>query len=115
MRLLMSLIGIALGTTAASAQPAKAYFITEVDGTNPAIDSEAEAAIVKLYDGEFIVRRTIVIAHGSVPKSVTVVEFDSLQEAEKYAHSAEYKAAALARGMAGKFRTYIVEGGDSPR
>ena len=69
--------------------------------------------LVKAYGGEFISRGgKISPLAGPAPKAVVIVRFDSVEKAEAYYNSSEYKALIPLRDRAMKYKSYLIEGGD---
>jgi uncharacterized protein (DUF1330 family) len=107
------LAGCAIGAAATAAVHAQAsppaYSIVEVD----VIDAEAfkafagrNAAGVAAAGGKFIVRRGQVVP----PKSVFIIEWDSLGKATGYFNSPAFKELIPLRDKAAKVRLFHVEG-----
>jgi uncharacterized protein (DUF1330 family) len=68
-----------------------AYIVAEIDVTDPAgYESYKKMA-------------------GDSPKRIVVIEFPSVEAAEKFYHSPDYQAAVKVRQKASKGRLYIVE------
>jgi uncharacterized protein (DUF1330 family) len=107
-------------TSSAFAQPksAPAYLIAEyevLDADSMKKFGEAAGPIIKAHGGQYIARRSkIAPAIGEAPKTVTIVMFESLEKAQAYFQSPEYKAIIPLRDKGAKFRSYIVEAVDNP-
>jgi len=110
-------IGCVLGCHGANAQPkaATAYWVTETlevkDQAAFLNAIKAVPPIVKAHGGRYIVLGgKIVPGVGSSPKRITIIQFDSLEQAEKWFND---PAAVAARTEAQKYATvrdYTVEG-----
>jgi len=110
-------IGCVLGCHGANAQPtaATAYWVTETlevkDQAAFLNAIKAVPPIVKAHGGRYIVLGgKIVPGVGSSPKRITIIAFDSLEQAEKWFND---PAAVAARTEAQKYATvrdYTVEG-----
>ena len=92
-----------------------AYVIAEIEVTDPAGYEEYRKqvlAVVTKYGGKFIVRGGKVDARegGWNPKRIVVLEFPSMEQAQKWYHSAEYAPLIKLRQKASKGRLIIVEG-----
>ena len=94
--------------------PPPAFTIAEIQVTDPEIFKEYASATgtgVPAAGGRFIVRsgKSFVIS-GEPPKSIAVIQWDSLEKARTYFESAEYKKLAQVRDKASKFRAFSIEG-----
>ena len=92
-----------------------AYLIGEIDVTDPAAYEDYRKqvlAVVTKYGGRFIVRGGKVDAKegGWAPKRIVVLEFPSLEQAQKFYHSAEYAPLIKLRQKASKGKIILVEG-----
>ena len=92
-----------------------AYVIGDIEVTDPAGYEEYRKqvlAVVTKYGGRFIVRggRIEPREGGWNPKRVVVVEFPSLEQAQKWYDSDEYRPLIKLRQKAAKGRLIIVEG-----
>ena len=92
-----------------------AYLIGEIDVTDPAGYEDYRKqvlAVVTKYGGRFIVRGGKVDPKegGWAPKRIVVLEFPSLEQAQKFYHSAEYAPLIKLRQRASKGRLILVEG-----
>lgn len=118
MRILRTALCFLALTVSAHAQPkpTAAYLVAEfevLDAASLKKFGEASNPIVKAHGGQFVARRSKITALiGEAPKNVTIVRFDSLEQAQAYFHSAEYKAIIPLRDAGAKYRTYVVEAGD---
>jgi uncharacterized protein (DUF1330 family) len=93
-----------------------AYLLAEVKISEPlayaTYQSLAQAAIA-LYGGRYRARGgRLEVFEGdwSEPERLVIVEFDSLEQARKFYHSAEYQAARAARKNAAEMNILVVEG-----
>ena len=94
--------------------PPPAFTIAEIEVTDPETFKEyanATGSGVPAAGGRFIVRsgKSSVI-NGEPPKSIVVIQWDSLEKARAYFESAEYKKLAPVRDKASKFRAFSIEG-----
>ena len=92
-----------------------AYLIGEIDVTDPAGYEEYRKqvlAVVTKYGGRFLVRGGKVDSKegGWAPKRIVVLEFPSLEQAQKFYHSAEYAPLIKLRQKASKGKIILVEG-----
>ena len=92
-----------------------AYLIGEIDVTDPAGYEDYRKqvlAVVTKYGGRFIVRGGKVDSKegGWAPKRIVVLEFPSLEQAQKFYHSAEYAPLIKLRQKASKGKIILVEG-----
>ena len=107
-----------LCTGAAMAQSTSnpAYLVAEFEITDAANFQKFGAAgnsVLKAHGGEFLSRRNkIAAAAGDPPKNVTIVRFPSMEKAQEYLQSAEYKAIVPNRDASARFRSFVVQGGD---
>jgi uncharacterized protein (DUF1330 family) len=90
-----------------------AYIVAEIDVTDPAgYESYKKMAgdSIQRHGGKFLARggRTVAL-EGDKPKRIVVIEFPSVEAAEKFYHSPDYQAAVKVRQKASKGRLYIVE------
>ncbi len=90
-----------------------AYMIAEMDVTDPvAYEAYKTAAgeIITRYGGRYVSRgaRSATL-EGDSPKRIVVVEFDSIESAQRWYTSDEYQAAKRLREKAAKGRLYVVE------
>ena len=90
-----------------------AYIVAEIDVTDPAgYESYKKMASdsIQRHGGKFLARggRTVAL-EGDKPKRIVVIEFPSVEAAEKFYHSPDYQAAVKARQKASKGRLYVVE------
>lgn len=110
--------GIVLGGAAIQALHAQArpvaYTIAEFEVTNAEkfkAYGDATATQVPAAGGKFVARggKTFVVA-GDAPKRVVIIEWPSLEKAQAYFESAEYKQLVTNRDDGSKFRSFVVEG-----
>ena len=91
------------------------YLIAELNITDHDLFAEFASKIVELvkaYDGRYLVRggETEVIEGDWSPQRVVVIEFDSYDRVQAFAHSAEYKELARIRSNSSTSSTIIVNG-----
>lgn len=92
-----------------------AYLIAEIDITDPETYKEYQKMVpstVKQYGGRFLVRGGAVVPKegGWNPARVIVIEFPSMETAQKWYDSPEYAPALDIRLRATKSRLILVEG-----
>ena len=92
-----------------------AYVIGEIDVTDPAAYEDYRKqvlAVVTKYGGKFLVRGGKVDSKegGWAPKRIVVLEFPSMEQAQKWYASPEYAPLIKLRQKAAKGRLIIVEG-----
>jgi len=92
-----------------------AYMIAEIEVTNPQQYEEYKKfspGAIATYGGRFVARggQTVVLEGDWHPKRVVIVEFDSLERAQQFYNSPEYKQAIAARTGAANARMVAVEG-----
>ena len=92
-----------------------AYVIGEIDVTDPAAYEDYRRqvlAVVTKYGGKFLVRGGKVDSKegGWAPKRIVVLEFPSMEQAQKWYHSAEYAPLIKLRQKASKGKLILVEG-----
>jgi uncharacterized protein (DUF1330 family) len=113
------ILALSVGIVHAQSKPDPAYLIAEIEVTDPASMKqfiEASNPIVKAHGGEFISRGgKVVTGFGTAPKGATIVRFESLEKAQAYYNSKEYKDIIPLRDKAMKYRGYLLEGGDHSR
>lgn len=110
--------GCAIGAAVISAVHAQAkppaYTIAEIEVTDPqAFQAFAKMNIeqIKEAGGRFLVQRGRVIAEsGTVPQSVAVIAWDSMDQASAYFNSLPFKELQPLRDKAAKVRNFHVEG-----
>lgn len=113
--LLVAGLCLALGTVRAQSTSPKAYWVTE---TLEIKDQEAflkavmaVAPTVKQYGGRYIVLGGRIAAdQGPEPKRITVIEFDTFEQARKWVASPEGTNARAEVFKHAKARSYTVEG-----
>ena len=92
-----------------------AYVVAEVEVTDPAVYEEyrklAPPTIAK-YGGKYLVRGgTVEVKEGGwTPKRLVVLEFASMDQAQKWYHSPEYAPALAIRLKAARSKVLLVEG-----
>jgi len=92
-----------------------AYVVAEVEVTDPAVYEEyrklAPPTIAK-YGGKYLVRGgTVEVKEGGwTPKRLVVLEFASMDQAQKWYHSPEYAPALALRTKAALSKVLLVEG-----
>ena len=91
-----------------------AYTIAEIEVTDPqAFQAFAKMNIeqIKAAGGRFLVQRGRVVAElGAAPKSVTLIAWDSMDQAATYYSSLPFKELQPLRDKAAKVRNFHVEG-----
>jgi uncharacterized protein (DUF1330 family) len=92
-----------------------AYVIGEVEVTDPATYEDYRRqvpAVVTKYGGRFIVRGGKVesLEGGWAPKRIVVLEFPSVEQAQKWYRSAEYAPLIELRQRASRGKLILVEG-----
>lgn len=91
-----------------------AYVIGEIEVTDPATYQEygkQVPATLQKFGGRFVVRGGKAEAfEGAAPKRIVVLEFPSLEQAQKWYHSAEYAPLIKLRQKASRGRLIVVEG-----
>ena len=92
-----------------------AYFIAEIEVTNPAgYDAyrPLAGASIAQYGGKFLARggHIELLEGGPEPKRVVVIEFADLAAAKRWYHSPEYQEALKIRLANATGRVFIVEG-----
>ena len=92
-----------------------AYVIGEIDVTDPAAYEDYRKqvlAVVTKYGGKFLVRGGKVDSKegGWAPKRIVVLEFPSMDQAQKWYHSADYAPLIKLRQKASKGKLILVEG-----
>jgi uncharacterized protein (DUF1330 family) len=97
----------------AQARP-PAYLVIEVDVINADLYKEyvdKNRPLTAQFGGRFIARGgTIEAFAGEPPKRAVIAAFDSIEKAQAFRDSAEYKALIPLRDKASKYRAYITEG-----
>jgi len=91
-----------------------AFLVAEIDVTDAAgYESYKKMAqeSIDRHGGRYIVRggKTVSL-EGEKPKRVIVLQFDTMEAAEKFYRSPDYQDAAKARQKVSKGRLFIVEG-----
>jgi uncharacterized protein (DUF1330 family) len=105
------LIG-AFGISITNAQPkSPAYLVAEFEVTDPAGWKTYVDGARANPSGTFIVRAAKGTSlAGSAPKTITIVKFNSLEEAVAFDSSASYSALKPMRDKSSNWRSYVVEG-----
>lgn len=93
-----------------------AYLIGEIEVTDPAMYEEYRkqvASTVKKYGGRFVVRggKIQALEGGWSPGRIVVLEFPSLEQAQKWYRSPEYAPLIALRQRASRGKLIVVEGG----
>jgi uncharacterized protein (DUF1330 family) len=91
------------------------YVVAEVEVTDPVVYEEYRKlvpATVAKYGGKFLVRGGTVDSKegGWQPKRLVVLEFASLEQANKWYHSPEYAPALALRTKAARSKVVLVDG-----
>ena len=91
-----------------------AYIVAEIDVTDAnAYEPYKKMAgeSIQRHGGKFLARggRTVPL-EGDKPRRVVIIEFPSVDAAEKFYHSPDYQTAVKVRQKTSKGRLYIVEG-----
>src|SRR5262245_33738717 len=113
--LLVGVLCLALGTVRAQSTSPKAYWVTE---TLEVKDQEAflkavraVAPTLKQHGGRYVVLDDRIAADpGPAQKRITVIEFDTLEQAQKWVASREGTKARVEVFRHAKARNYSVEG-----
>ena len=92
-----------------------AYVVAEVDITDPVAYEEYRKlvpATIARYGGKYLVRGGAVDVKegGWQPKRLVVLEFASMDQAQKWYHSPEYAPALALRANAARSKVLLVEG-----
>lgn len=92
-----------------------AYVIAEIEVTDPAAYEDYRKqvpAVVSKYGGKFLVRggRVEALEGGWSPKRLVVLEFPSMEQAQKWYRSAEYAPLIKLRQKASRGKLVMVEG-----
>ncbi|WP_349370933.1 DUF1330 domain-containing protein [Salinarimonas sp.] len=94
----------------------KAYFIARVTVTDPeryAEYAKGATEAIRKYGGKPLVRGgAMKVMEGEGRPRNVVIEFESVEQAERYYHSPEYQAAKAKREGAGIADMVIVEGAE---
>ena len=99
--------------------PAKGYIVAEVkvhDADAIARYRLLSQAAVEQHGGRFLVRggaSEILEGKWSPPERMIVVEFDSVEQAKAFYHSAEYQAARKTRESAAEMNMLVISGVES--
>ena len=94
--------------------PPPAFTIAEIQVTDPEAFKEYASAAgtgVPAAGGRFIVNsgKSFVI-NGDPPKSIAVIQWDSLDQARAFYESADYKKLVPVRDKSSKLRAFTIEG-----
>jgi uncharacterized protein (DUF1330 family) len=97
----------------AQAKP-PAYTVAEFEVTDPATFQkygEATRSSIPAAGGRVIVRggKTVVV-NGAAPKSVVLIQWDSLEKAQAFFESPSYKELIPTRDRSSNFRAFLIEG-----
>jgi uncharacterized protein (DUF1330 family) len=92
-----------------------AYVIADIEITDPAAYEEYRnkvPATIAQYGGRYIARggKTESLEGGWAPKRIALLEFPSLEQAQKWYRSAEYAPLIRIRQKASRGRVILVEG-----
>jgi uncharacterized protein (DUF1330 family) len=92
-----------------------AYVIADIEITDPAAYEEYRSkvpATIAQYGGRYIARggKTESLEGGWAPKRIALLEFASLEQAQKWYRSAEYAPLIRIRQKASRGRVILVEG-----
>jgi len=118
---LLLLAGIALGGGAievlhAQAKP-PAYPVIEIDVTNADLYKQyldKNRPLTAQFGGRFLAQGGKIDPFaGEPPKRAVIAIFDSIEKAQTFRDSSEYKALVPLRDKGSKYRAYIVEGSAS--
>lgn len=93
------------------------YVIAEIELTDPAAYEDYRKqvpAVVAKYGGKFLVRGGAVqtLEGGWSPKRIVVLEFPSVEQAQKFHRSPEYAPLIKLRQRASRGKLILVEGAD---
>lgn len=105
--------GAAIHALHAQARPA-AYTIAEFEVTDAAgfkAYGDATGTQVPAAGGKFLARggKMFVVA-GEAPKRAAIIEWPTIEKAQAYFESSEYKQLVPNRDKSSKFRSFVVEG-----
>ena len=92
-----------------------AYLLAEANATDPLAceTSRLGQAAIARYGGRYCAgsgRLEVLEGNWSTPQGLAIVEFDSPEQARKFYHSPEYRAARAARKDAAEVNILLVEG-----
>ena len=111
-------LGTAFGITALTGLHAQsgapgAYFVTEVEITNPDVFKQHASkvgATVAPFGGQYLSRGGKIGAiDGPAPQSVAIIGFESIEKAQAWRGSPAYKELIPERDSAAKVKSYAVE------
>ena len=91
------------------------YVIGDIEVTDPAVYEDYRkqvAATVQKYGGRFVVRggKVEALEGGWSPKRLVMLEFPSMEQAQKWYRSSEYAPLIALRQRASRGRLVLVEG-----
>ncbi|HEV8105892.1 MAG TPA: DUF1330 domain-containing protein [Burkholderiales bacterium] len=92
-----------------------AYVIGEIEVTDSAVYEDYRkqvAATVQKYDGKFVVRggKVEALEGGWLPRRLVMLEFPSMEQAQKWYRSSEYAPLIALRQRASRGKLVLVEG-----
>ena len=92
-----------------------AYVIGEIEVTDPAVYNDYRKqvlATIQRYGGRFVVRggSVVPLEGGWQPKRLVLLEFPSMEQAQKWYRSSEYAPLIALRQRASRGRLVLVEG-----
>ena len=92
-----------------------AYVIGDIEVTDPAVYEDYRkqvAATVQKYGGRFVVRggKVEALEGGWSPKRLVMLEFPSMEQAQKWSRSSEYAPLIALRQRASRGKLVLVEG-----
>ena len=92
-----------------------AYVIGDIEVTDPAVYEDYRkqvAATVQKYGGRFVVRggKVEALEGGWSPKRLVMLEFPSMEQAQKWYRSSEYAPLIALRQRASRGKLVLVEG-----
>jgi uncharacterized protein (DUF1330 family) len=97
----------------------KGYLFAEIEITDPETYKQYRplaAAAIAAFGGRFLIRGgdPEVMEGGRNPKRTVLVEFESIERAREFYHSAQYQAAASVRKRASNGHVYLMTGTELP-
>jgi uncharacterized protein (DUF1330 family) len=92
-----------------------AYVIGDIEVTDPALYEDYRkqvAATVQKYGGKFVVRggKVEALEGGWLPRRLVMLEFPSMEQAQKWYRSSEYAPLIALRQRASRGKLVLVEG-----
>jgi uncharacterized protein (DUF1330 family) len=107
-------MGVISATRQAVATPKRAYLVVQADINNPeryADYAKAAPDIVTKYGGRYLARggRAVTLEGPPARSRVVVIEFPSVEAAERFYHSPEYTAARKLREGSATAQFVVVE------